>query len=807
MWQDWRFAFRSILHRKKFSLIAILTLTLGIGANTSIFSLVDRIVLQPVPFSHPEQLVRLWQQLAAVGEARLGVSPAEYLDYRAQTRAFSSVAGYETQEFDLTAYGEPERVAAARVTSSLFPLLGVSPYIGQSFTTSPTDPNAPKQVLLSYAFWKRRYAADPAVLGRSLRLDEQLYTIAGVMPPGFAFPATSVSVGEPPAIWTPLTFTPAEIADRASSFDVELIGRMKPNVTVAQAAADAASIADRFQREHPDVYSGNIRLRNSVEPWGPNVGPRVRGVLFTLSAAVGAVLLIACANVASLLLAQNAARKHDLAVRTALGAGSREIFRQLMLESSTIVLISGVLGFLAGSWILRLVARSWAAQLTLADVRLNSRVLLFTLFISLITALLCGLLPAWRDRAIDLSTALKESFRQAGAGRERSRVRNSLVVLEAAAALVLTIAAGLLVHSFIAVLNVPPGFEPARALIVRTSFNRHRYADAERRRTAERAIEQRLASSAGVEAVGLTTHIPLADDRQIAFAIEGRNEDRVHWAANALVGGGYFRAMGIRLLRGRTFSDRDTPNATYPSAIVNETLASTYWPGQDPIGKGLVWGARHLTIVGVAADVHIKALDAAVEPTIYTSIFQIESGATVNAVFVLRTRQADPAVYSSAAKAAVWSVDPGLPVFGVEALSNVVANSLATRRIALTLLASLSALALVLTVVGLYGLLSYAVEQRTREIGIRMALGARPSEILRLIVGQGSALAAAGIVIGLVFGAMLASSMSKLLFGVSASDPAAFGGAVALIALTSIFASAGPAWRASHIDPLTALRD
>ena len=644
------------------------------------------------------------------------------------------------------------------------------------------------------------------MLGRLIRLDEEPYTIIGIMPPDFEFPATSASVGEPPVLWTPLTFSGQEIAQRAASFDVNVIARLKPGTALAQAAADTELVAEQFQRENPGIYSGNIHLRDSLEAWGPDIGPRVRTALFTLSAAVGVILLIACANVASLLLAQNAARRHDLALRTALGATSGQIFLQLLAEAAVLAFLAGAAGCLMGEWILRAVSGVWAAQLSLRGVALDSRILVFTLLLSVATTILCGVIPAWRVGAGNLTGALKQSGRQSDSSRDRSRLRNLLVVFEAAGALVLTVAAGLLVHSFIAVLNVPPGFDPAGALIVRTSFNRQRYGDAERRRATERLMQERLAEMPGIEAVGLTTHVPLADDRQIGFTVEGTRQDETHWAANALVSGTYFHAMRIRLLSGRTFSDADTPNASRFAAIVNETLANRYWPGESPIGKGLRWGGRRLVVIGLVSDVHIKALDAAVEPSIYTSLFQVESGATANAVFVLRSRQDQPERYGAQAKAAIWSVDRALPVFGIEPLSEVVENSLATRRITVILLGSFSILALALTVAGLYGLLSYTVEQRTREIGVRLAVGARPMEILRLVVGEGSALTGAGILLGLVLSFLAASATSKLLFGISAFDPAAFTGGAATIFVTSLLASSVPAWRASRTDPIKALR-
>jgi predicted permease len=439
-----------------------------------------------------------------------------------------------------------------------------------------------------------------------------------------------------------------------------------------------------------------------------------------------------------------------------------------------------------------------------AAAHLDLRVLAFTVVVSMVSGLLCGLAPALRWSRPNLGASLKQGGRP-GTSQERHRLGRALVILEASSALVLLIGAGLLIHSFVEVLRVPMGFAPDGVLIARTTFNRQRYPSADRRRQAEREMAERLAALPGVTAVGLTTHIPLADERQIGFILEGEDERSVHWADNALVSGDYFAAMGIRLSSGRTFGGEDTPEADV-AAIVNESMARRFFPDGDALGRRLVWGGRKLTIVGIAGDVRISGLDAAVSPTIYTPVYQVESGATRSAVFVVRTRMADPAFLAASVRDAIWSVDRDVPVFDVRAMSEIVSRSLATRSFAVTLLASFAAVALFLAVIGLYSVLSYAVTQRTSELGVRFALGATPGHVVQMVLGDGLRLVAAGTVVGAVVGAMVARLMSGLLFGIRAFDLATFAGAALLLLAVAALASFVPARRASRLDPMNALR-
>ena len=804
--KDILYAARSIRKGPAFAAVAIITLALGIGANTAIFSVLDNVLLRPLPYPESDRLVRLLQSQPGMGVGRLGTAPPEFVAYRDRTRAFSGVAGYQTDAFDLTGGSQPEQIAACQATASLFSVLRVEPLLGRTFTAKDELSGAARVVVLSYGFWQRRYGANPRVLGTALTLNEQSYRIIGVMPRSFTFPATATTPGEPPTAWTPLSFTPHELGDWASSFDTGVVARLKDGVSLAQAKDDARRVAKQFQAEHPDIYSGNVRLDAFLEPWTGELDQRVPLALSMLSAAVGFVLLIACANVANLMLARAAVRQRELSIRRALGAGQMRLMRQVLIESALIAAAGAALGCALAQGLVRIIAALWTHEVNLQTAHVDLRVLLFTLALSSVTCLLCAFVPAWRARKPNLNDTLKQSARQAGSSRQHRRLPRLLVVAEAACSAVLLTGAGLLLHSFVRVLQVSPGFNPERALIVRTTFNRQRYAEPSQRHGAQRAIFAKLAALPGVEAVALTTHIPLADSRQIGVLLDGHDPGDVHWTDNALITGDYFRVMGIPILRGRTFSEIDS-SRTPPVAIVNETMARQFWPKQNPVGRGFWWGGRHLMVVGICGDVRLEALDKAVAPTVYNPVYQIESGATTSGVYVIRTATEDPMQLAAAARNAIWSVDHGLPIVGITTLHQVIAGSLAIRRASLLLVASFAALALILSLVGVYGVLSYAVTQRTQEMGVRLALGARPGELIRLVAGEGLRLTGVGLLLGVIAGAPASNLVSKLLFHVRPLDPMAFTGAILLLLAVSLVASYIPARRASRIDPIVALRD
>ena len=804
--QDIRFALRLFRKSPAFAAIAILTLAIGIGANTAIFSVTNAVLLRPLPYPDSKKLVRVWQNLPKMGENHLGTAPPEFAAYRDRTRAFSNIAGFQQATFDVTGGVEPEHLPACAATASLFGTLGARPLLGRTFVRAEEMRGSPKVVVLSYAYWRRHYGGDPHALGKIIRLNEQGYQIVGIMPSGFIFPSTDVSPGEPPALWVPLSFTSEELNDWASSFDTGIVARLRSGVSLVQADDDVRRVAAEFEREHTDIYSGNLRLDATAEQWSPEFHSRVRTVLLMLCGSVAFVLLIACANIANLLLARAGARQREISIRRALGAAASRIISQVLTETAILTVIGGAAGCGLAYVLLHIAGTFSSSEVNVATASLDGRVLLFNLLLCGLTCLLCGFGPAWILRQTDANAGLKQSARQAGPSRSVRRISRLFILAEVASSVILLIGAALLLRTFGQVIQVPLGFNPDHALVVRTTLNRHRYASADHRHAVERAIEARLSSLPGVSAAALTTHVPLADERQIGFVLEGRPADEAHWADNALVSENYFRAMGIQLLSGRTFSDLDTPTSSL-TAVVNESMARQYWPKERPIGKVFNWGGRHITVIGVVADVHVEGLDKPAGPTIYNFVYQIESGATSSAVFVLRTKDSlAPLGIAAAARNEIWSVDRGLPIIGVSTLRQVVSSSLAVRRASLILVATFAVLAMMLSLIGIYGVLSQAVTQRTAEMGVRLAVGAKPAEIIRLVIGDGFRMVLSGIALGTAIAVALASSISKLLFHVPALDPISFGAGVALLVAVSVLASYLPARRAAQIDPMVALK-
>ena len=802
--QDVRYAVRAMGRSPGFTAVAVVTMALGIGANTAIFSLINTALFYKQPYGRPHQLMVIKE--IVLGD-RLNTSPAEYLDYRDRNRVFESAAGYESDDYDVTGAGEPERITGVRVTSNLFPTLQVWPSLGRAFSAAEDLYGGRKVAVLSYGFWKSHYGGNKrAIANGTIKLNEQLYNIIGVMPPEFAFPASKNSLSPKPAVWMPMAYTPDEIADRGASFDTSVIARLKPGLSLADAQRDVERIVAEFEREHPNIYSGNVRTRAIVEPMDREDSSRIKPVLALLGVAVGLVLLIACVNLANLLLARASARRREIAVRNALGAGARRLVHQLITESLVLTFCGGLVGCAIASMAIYAVSKLTPEQMIgLRDARVDGRVLLFTLAVSAITGLLCGLAPAREWSRSDVIDALKQSSRGVLTNRASGKLKSVLVIAEAALALILLIGAGLLIRSFIAALQVPPGFDPHRVTVVRTSFNRRRYPEPARRHNAERLVIEKIRSIPGITQVGLTSHVPLADERKIGFTVEGRSPNEFHWADNALVDGAYFDAMAIPLLRGRTFNAHDTPEAP-AAAIVNKTMARQFWPREDAIGKRLLWGGRRLIIVGIAGDVHLEALDLKPQPMIYNSIYQVESGASTSAVFVVRTRSGASAALAKLVRQAIWSADAGLPVFSSASMEALVNRSLAARRFTMLLLASFAAVALLLAAVGLYGVLSFIVAQRTQEWGVRLALGAEPRKLLLLAAGHGLRLTILGVLGGTIGGAILASAMSKFLFGIRSFDLLSFCVAASVMFVTALTASFLPAWRASRVDPTVALR-
>jgi predicted permease len=804
--QDVRYGLRMLRKSPGFTVVALLVLTVGIGANVAIFSVVNTVLLRPLPYRDPSRLVMIWESLPGIGFQQVGTATAEYLDYRDRNRVFSGIAAYKNDTANLTGSGQPERIPITRASANLFSVLGVQPMLGRTYTMAEDRPGAAKVAILSYGLWKRRYGADRKILGRAIDLDGQPYTVIAVMPASFQFPFSSLPYSDRAELWAPVAFTQDEIADRVREFGTFAIARLKPGVSLPQAQEDVARVAADFEKQYPQFYTGSVYVKPTASPLAADIVGKVRPMLLVLLGAVGFVLLIACANLANLLLARATARSREMAVRAALGASQARLLRQFLTESVLLAAAGGALGLFAAFWAVRLLVAFGPEQVPrLQDVAIDPLVLAFAVAASVLTGILFGAAPAWRASRSELQSALKEASARAGASRERLRLRDALVVLETACSLLLLVGAGLLLNSFIRVLRVPPGFNAGGVLVARTQFDDTRYPKAEQCELAEREIIARLRHLPGVQSAGFVTNLPLADPRGIGFRIEGHPPNEFHNADNALVSEGYFRAMDIPILRGRSFREQDTPS-TPLVAVINQTLARTYFPNQNPFGKRLVWGYRTpFTIVGVAGDVKFSALDADVSPMIYMSNFQVASGVSRHAVFVLRTA-GDPAGLASAARREIWSVDKDLPVFGVTTMNDVLAASVAQRRFSTGLLGGFAVLALLMAAIGLYGVLSYSVSQRMHEMGLRMALGANARDLMCLVLGQGIRVALAGVAAGLVASFAATRLLAGMLFGVSPLDPLTLIVVAAVLVAAALLASFIPARRATKVDPMEALR-
>jgi predicted permease len=803
--QDIRYGWRMLGKNPGFTAIAVLTLAIGIGASTATFSVVDTVLLQPLPYQQPERLVQVTETLPGMSADEVGVAAGEYQDYRDRNHSFSQAAAYESAGFNLTGAGQPLRINAASVSASVFPLLGVSAELGRAFTAEEDRYGAGNVVVLSHALWQHEYGCDPNILGMSVKLDEQSYTVVGVMPPSFRFPFDGAPLSEMADLWVPIAFEPNRLSpdNRTREFGVGLVGRLKAGVTREQAQADMENIAADFMKQND--YSGTIRVAPRTYAFAAHAVDKARPLVTLLILAVACVLLIACANVANLLLARGNQRGHEMAIRCAVGADRGRIVRQCLVESALLSLCGATCGILVAEAVVAGLRRFGPSDVPrLHDVMLHPLVLLFALALSLVTAVLSGVIPAWRMSQVSPGASLQEKS-QIGPARAGQRLQNSLATTEIAAALVLLMAGGLLVRSFVRLLDSPFGFDPNGRFVVRTLFDRSRYPEPAKRQAAQKEILDRLSHLPGVTTVAAASHLPLSDARQIGFRLEHAAADDYHFAENSLVGPGYFRAMGIPLLRGRDFTEQDRNDATNV-AIVSETLAKQYFPGEDPIGQRFQWGDRALfTIVGVAGDVHISALDADPPPMIYDSMFQVESGASERTAFVLRVDRVEQSLFQEVQRQ-VWSVDKDLPVYNNTTLSSLIAESLAQRRFTVLLLGSFAVIALALAAIGLFGVISCLVAERTREFGVRMALGAERSSIYWQVLRRAALIGMAGCGLGLALSLLATRLLQASLYHVSRFDlPTTVLVAVLLLGV-ALFAAYWPARRAAKVNPMVALR-
>ena len=812
---DLRVALRQLRQTRALSIAAITCLGLGIGANTAIFSVVDAVLFRPLPFREPGRLVVIGEELPKFGGGNMGhISAPDFLDFHAlDGRVFESSAIVDNSGATVSGPEGPERVTGALVSSSLLHLLGVKPMLGRDFLPSDDSLGAADVVMLSSGMWARRFNRDPNVAGRAVVVNGRSATIIGVTPDGFSFPPYGLNA-TPAELFAPYRMDPDVMKTRGIVFNTLLLARLRPGVSPDQATREINTVASGIQRNHPEIFSREgVQITAAEFPLHDRLVGDVRRSLLVLSGSVGFVLLIACIDVSSLLLARAAARTRELALRTALGATRGRLIRQFLAESFVLVSAGLALGLVIAQWGTKaLTALAPRALLQGYKVGIDGRVLGVSVLIAIVTALVFSLVPALQRSHRGIAAELHDESRSS-AGRARHRGRRGLVVSQIALALVVTTGAGLLIKSFVRARNIDPGFDPQRVLSFRLIVPQYRYRGAGAVQAIQRRVIDRLAQIPGVVSASAGSYLPMAGAWRIAFTPEGRPLEQTPIATNNIVLPGFFETLGIRFVAGRPFTEHDGANAP-PVAIINETLARRFYPDQDPLGKRLKWGSAQSrlawrTIVGVVRDVKERSLDEETEPGLYFAALQedtAQAGFVLPSVAVVARTSADPMSLSGAVRRALREIDPELPLANLTDAATVTNTSVASRRFNVLLLAGFAALALVLAAVGIYGLMAYSVVRRHREIGVRLAIGATPGGVLRLVVGEGFRMALLGIGIGIAGALGLTRSMQKLLFGVSPLDAGTFVAATAVLLTVCLAASWLPAWRASRVDPAVAMR-
>jgi putative ABC transport system permease protein len=799
LWQDLRYGARMLLKQPGFTLIAVLTLALGIGANAAIFTVVNSVLLRPLPFREPERLVMI-RETKLPQFPEFSVSPGNFLGWKNQNTVFERLVAFTGVTLNLVGASDPEQLRGMKVTDGFFAMLGVQPQVGREFLPEEDQPGRNNVVILSHGLWQRRFAGEPKILNQTLLLSGQSYTVIGVMPATFRFGGPDLD------LWTPMAFTSQQAQNHGGHF-LAAIGQLKPGVTVEQARTEMLAIAGRLAAQHPAANTGwSVKLMPLLEFAVRSIKP----ALLVLLGAVAFVLLIACANVANLLLARAAGRQKEIAIRTALGAGRARIVRQLLTESALLALVGGAVGWLLAKWGMDLLLKLAPQDLPrMSDVSLDGRALAFTAAITLLTGVIFGLVPAVHASKPNLNETMKDAGRGSTEGGRRQLVRSTLVVLEVASALVLLVGAGLLAKSFWRLQKVDPGFDPDNALTVSVALPRSKYPEENRQVAFFQQLLEKVKAFPGVQAAGASNSMPLGGDFVLAFIVQGRpplppgaGQSTNFYAVSA----DYFKAMGIPLRRGRLFTERDTNDSPHV-AIINETMAQKMFPDEDPIGKRITFNTRQnnpdwYEIVGIVGDVKQYGLDQATTMQTYEPHTQ----QTYPAMTLVVRTAGDPTDFTAAIRNAVLQLDQEQPISNVRTLAQFLSTSFAQQQFSMLLLGVFAAVALVLAAVGIYGVLSYAVAQRTHEIGIRMALGAGQREVLKLVVGHGMLLTLLGVAAGLAAAFALTRLMKTLLFGVSANDPMTFSLIALLLLIVALLACWIPARRATKVDPMIALR-
>ncbi|HVG29689.1 MAG TPA: ABC transporter permease [Pyrinomonadaceae bacterium] len=803
--QDVRYGLRGLRHNLAFTAVAVCSLALGIGANTAIFSLVNAVLLKPPPFREPERLVMVWEDQPGIGAAGDQVQPATYLDWKTQNHVFEDMAALRWQTFNITGDGEPEKVQSYGVTENFFPMLGAQPALGRGFLPEEDRPGGAKVAILSHGLWQRRYGNDRNIIGKDILLNGEKHTVVGVMPRGFQFLQSSTG------LWTAAAFPPEELAVRSNN-SLLVLARLKHGVTREQAQADMSAITERLVHDYPNDLTG---VQANVLPIGEQLSGPVRRPLLVLLGAVGFVLLIACANVANLMLARAASRRKEIAVRAALGAGRWRIVRQLLTESVLLSLLGGAFGLLLAAWGFEFVKKLIPDGLALStNLRLSLPVLGYATLVSLATGVAFGLAPALQASRTDLNEALKQGGGRAGSNAG-GRLRGALVVVEVALALVLLVGAGLLVQTISHMRGQYANLRPGELLTVRTVLPQNKYGALAKRAQFYDQVLARVGSLPGVIAAGYTTSVPLQwQGGANGFNVDGAQPPPgvMTNAIHRQVSANYLQTIGVALREGRYLDEHDNAQSQ-PVLVVNETMARQFWQGESAVGKRISFGAGDgsdsepwRTIVGVVADVRQMGMDQPVKAEMYLPYSQVAGFAGFKPRDLVIRAAGDPVGLVPAVRREVHAVDSDQPLSNIATMEQQLNDLTGTRGIGMILLASFAGLALLLATMGIYGVLAYFVTQHVPEIGVRLALGAQPRDILALVLRKGMGLALGGVAAGLAAAFALTRLMSGLLFGVSATDPKTYALLALLLAAVALLACYLPARRAMKVDPMIALR-